>query len=105
MVQQVRTEVPLTHAQRLRGACNQAFRAGVADGNPEFTAEEVAVYYEELMKEALPLLDEAVYVYQQNLGVAARLGASNRFVDETRRRLGELINHHIPSIIQHPVRR
>ena len=57
---------------------------------PEFTAEEVAVYYEELMKEALPLLDEAVYVYQQNLGVAARLGASNRFVDETRRRLGEL---------------
>ncbi len=56
----------------------------------EFTAEEVAVYYEELMKEALPLLDEAVYVYEQNLGVAARLGASNRFVDETRRRLGEL---------------
>lgn len=57
---------------------------------PEFHAEEVAVYHEELLKEVLPLLDEAVYVYEKNLGVAARLGASNRFVDATQRRLAEL---------------
>jgi hypothetical protein len=57
---------------------------------PEFTPEERAVYHEELLKEVLPLLDEAVYVYEKNLGVANRLGASNRFVDATQRRLGEL---------------
>ncbi len=32
----------------------------------------------------------AVYVYEKNLGAATRLGASNRYVDATQRRLGEL---------------
>jgi len=56
----------------------------------DLSGEEVDVYYELLLKEVRPLLEEALHVYEKNLQVAERLGASNAWVQSTRARLEEL---------------
>ena len=52
--------------------------------------EERSVYFGELRKQLLPLLKQSVSIYERNITMGLRLGASNRWVQETEQRLKTL---------------
>ncbi|MEE2786627.1 MAG: tetratricopeptide repeat protein [Myxococcota bacterium] len=52
--------------------------------------EERTVYFSELRKQLLPLLKQSVSIYERNITMGLRIGASNRWVRETEQRLKRL---------------
>ena len=81
------TAAGLELGQMYEDFCRAFVEAPIPD---TLSGEEVGVYYELLQREVRPLLEEALHVYEKNLDVARRLGASNGWVDSTRRRLEAL---------------
>jgi hypothetical protein len=56
----------------------------------ELDAEEASVYRQELKKKIRILLTKAITIYEQTLDTAARIGASNPFVERTRKSLQKM---------------
>ncbi len=48
------------------------------------------IYYEELKKQARPVVTKAIWVFERNLEVARKLGYENAFTEQTRERLSGL---------------
>lgn len=48
------------------------------------------IYYEELKKQARPVVTKAIWVFEQNLEVARKLGYENAFTEQTQERLTSL---------------
>ena len=55
-------------------------------------SEEKSVYFAELRKQLQPLLKHSVSIYERNISMSVRLGTSNRWIDETEKRLQNLRN-------------
>lgn len=74
------------------GLLYERFHANImgAPVPPELTADERAVYMDELRKKVRPLIRKAVTIYQRSLSLAARLGTQSPWASKARERMTRL---------------